>query len=51
MPGSIPKLEPQKGNDYVEATCYHSEIDKQEKLNIYLEGLDLFEELFGYKSL
>ena len=51
MPGSIPKLEPQKGNDYVEATCYHSEIDKQEKLSIYLEGLDLFEELFGYKSL
>lgn len=51
MPGSITKGSTQTGNNYVEATLYNSHQDKDEKLQIYLEGLDLFEQLFGYKSL
>lgn len=50
MPGSIPKGPKVMGNYYVEATRYDSLADKNEKLRIYLEGLDLFEKLFGYKS-
>lgn len=50
MPGSIPKGPQGFGNIYVESTAYDSEYDKIEKLNIYLEGLDLFEKLFGYNS-
>lgn len=50
MPGSIPKGPEVRGNHYVEATRYESTADKFEKLSIYLEGLDLFEKLFGYKS-
>ena len=50
MPGSIPLGPEVKGNPYVEAMRYHSLQDKEEKLNIFLEGLDLFEELFGYRS-
>lgn len=50
MPGSIQKANPQKGNAFVKASYYDSEADKQEKLTYYLEGLDLFESLFGYKS-
>ena len=51
MPGLFSKGNTLKGNDYVEATHYESEKDKIDKLAIYLEGLDLFEQLFGYKSL
>jgi hypothetical protein len=51
MPGNIRKGNKINGNSYVEATCYDSEQDKAEKLNIYLAGLDIFENLFGYKSL
>ena len=48
--GSIP-FGPEAGsNFYVRATQYHSHSDKMEKLNFLLEGLDLFEKLFGYKS-
>lgn len=50
MPGSIPKGTKGIGNIYVEATKYISLNDKEEKLAIFLEGLDLFEMLFGYKS-
>jgi len=50
MPGNIRKGNNLEGNDFVEATCYDSEQDKADKLNIYLEGLELFEKLFGYKS-
>jgi hypothetical protein len=50
MPGNIPCGTKVKGNFYVEATNYHSLQDKKEKLDIFLEGLDLFEKLFGYRS-
>ncbi len=50
MPGSIPKGPIVRGNEFVEATKYDSEEDKEEKLKIFLEGLDLFKNLFGYTS-
>jgi len=50
MPGCIKKGHLKNGNHYVSATEYSSEQDKQEKLRIYLEGLDIFEEIFGFKS-
>jgi len=50
MPGSMKKGSKVEGNYYVEATKYSSPRDKEEKLSIFLEGLDLFEELFGFKS-
>ncbi len=50
MPGCIKKGVERNGNYYVEATCYTSEEDKVEKLKIYLEGLNIFNKLFGYKS-
>ena len=50
MPGSIRKSNQRSGNYYVEATHYNSEEDKIKKHKIYLEGLDLFEKLFGFKS-
>lgn len=50
MPGCIPLGPEVKGNDYVEATNYFSRPDKDEKLTFFLEGLVLFEGLFGYKS-
>ena len=50
MPGCINKGAIIKGNQYVGATHYHSLDDKRNKLNIILEGLDIFEQLFGYKS-
>lgn len=49
MPGSIPKNRT-TGNRYVEALRYTSKQDKQEKLDMILEGLNLFEKLFGYRS-
>lgn len=51
MPGNIRKGNKNSGNFFVEATHFNSEEDKQNKLKIYLEGLDIFEKLFGYKSL
>ena len=51
MPGSIAKgAEGLTGNHFVEATRYNSESDKEQKLEIYLDGLNLFKELFGYTS-
>jgi hypothetical protein len=50
MPGSIPHGPVVDGNIYVEATKYISPEDKEQKLAIFLEGLDLFEMLFGYRS-
>jgi hypothetical protein len=51
VPGSIPYGENfSDGNKYIEALRYTDENDKKGKLAIILEGLDLFEELFGYRS-
>lgn len=50
MPGSISKGKANSGNNFVEPTRYFSENDKIDKLNIFLEGIDLFEKLFGYVS-
>ncbi len=50
MPGSIRKGQQRNGNYFVEATKYEDIEDKNQKLSIYLEGLDIFENLFGYKS-
>lgn len=51
MPGIMDKGNTRKGNYFVEATSFSSVNDKNEKKQIYLEGLDLFEKIFGYKSL
>lgn len=51
MPGCIPMSSEPKGNAYVEALNYSDEKDKQEKLKIYMEGLDIFYKLFGFRSL
>lgn len=49
MPGCMPRgIE--WGNEYVEALRFSDNKDKQQKLKILLEGLDLFEELFGFRS-
>lgn len=50
IPGGIRKGNGRQGNKFVQATKYNSEEDRKEKLNIYLEGLDVFERLFGYRS-
>jgi hypothetical protein len=50
MPGLMPLDNYLAGNKYVQTLYYHSEEDKNEKLKIILEGLDIFEKLFGYKS-
>lgn len=51
MPGIIPKRPKKIRNDYVEATKYNSYQDKEEKLSIILEGLDLFQKMFGYRTI
>jgi hypothetical protein len=50
MPGCIPHGKPARGNEYVAALLYDDIKDKEEKLSIVLEGLELFETLFGYRS-
>ena len=50
MPGCIPKGSEKKGNKYVESLKYSEPKDKREKLEIIVEGLELFEELFRFKS-
>jgi hypothetical protein len=50
MPGSIPHGSSASGNKYVAALLYDSLKDKEEKLSIVLEGLELFENLFGFRS-
>lgn len=50
MPGCIPMGPEVLGNPYVEALRYRSMQDKVEKLKIFMEGLTLFENMFGYRS-
>lgn len=50
MPGCISHGPALKGNVYVEATNYNSKEDKDQKLAIFLKGLEHFEKLFGYRS-
>ena len=50
MPGSIPKGKHGSGNLYVESLRYNSLEDKNEKLSIIVEGLNLFKTLMGYSS-
>ncbi len=51
LPGSIPHGEsPAGGNKFIESLNYSDKKDKKQKLGIILEGLNMFEELFGYQS-
>lgn len=50
MPGNLTQGPEGLGNYFVEATKYNTIKDKEEKLDYYLEGLDLFEMLFKYRS-
>lgn len=51
IPGMIPKgLNHGTANKYVEALRYLNPDDKKQKLSLVVEGLSLFEELFGYRS-
>lgn len=51
MPGMIKKSKNKKmPNPYVEATRFKNLSDMQSKMDIYFEGLNLFENLFGFKS-
>ena len=49
MPG-IMNCNSMEGNFFVESLKYFNREDKNKKLKIILEGLEQFEELFGYKS-
>ena len=51
MPGCIPKGPEVKGNRYVEATKFRNRSEKDQLKQILSEGLGLFEELFGYRSV
>lgn len=50
MPGSIARDSPSKGNLYLESMRYTDYQDKLQKISFVLEGLDLFEDLMGYRS-
>lgn len=50
MPGNLSKESAKGGNQYVEPLRYSDPRDKEEKLSFIVEGLDLFEELIGYRS-
>lgn len=50
MAGSIMHGNGNTDNYFVAASDYHSASDKADKLNLFLEGLDLFETIFGYRS-
>lgn len=50
MPGIMPKSNGHAGNNFVEATHFRTPEDKLEILDVMLEGLDIFEELMGFKS-
>jgi hypothetical protein len=50
MVGTIPRGPLANGNNYVDVLSYTSIEDKTDKLGIFLEGLDLFEGLFGFRS-
>lgn len=51
MPGIISMDPRRRFNFYVEALNFNSHLDKLEKLQIVLEGLDLFKNIFKYDSL
>ncbi len=50
MPGAISKNNFKIGNVYVEATNFNTEQDKIEKEKILIEGLQMFENIFNFKS-
>ncbi len=50
MPGSIPPGPRPAGNPYVEATRFRSVSEKQAVMRAQVEGLRLFESLFGFRS-
>jgi hypothetical protein len=50
MPGFVARVNSSYGNKFVEALRFENESDKYEKLNIALEGLDMFFNIFGYRS-
>ncbi len=50
MPGTVPKNISGGRNEYVIALKYVSATDKEKKKKVFLEGLDLFQELFDYQS-
>lgn len=50
MPGIMSRGKMSVGHLHIQALNYNDARDKQEKLKIILEGLDLFEFLFGYRS-
>lgn len=50
MPGCISKENYRAGNRFVESLRYSNQKDKEDKLGIIAEGLDLFENLMGYRS-
>lgn len=50
MPGSIPKGTKDVGNKYVDAFRSFSEAHKREILETIIDGLNLFEKLFGFRS-
>jgi len=50
MPGSMPRGSAKGGNKFVESLRYSNQQDKEEKLSIIIEGLELFEKIMGYPS-
>jgi hypothetical protein len=51
IPGIIPFGDnPAGGNSYVESLKYSDKKDKEQKLQIILDGLNMFNQLFGYRS-
>lgn len=50
IPGTLPRLKEYSRNKYVIALDYIDEADKINKRDIIIQGLEQFEELFGYRS-
>lgn len=50
MPGIMSKSNGNTGNNLVEATYFRTPEDKLDILDAMLDGLDIFEELMGFKS-
>jgi len=50
MPGIISKSMEDIGNYFVEATFFRTQEDKKEILDSLLNGLDIFEQLMGFRS-
>ena len=51
MPGIMAKSNGSIGNYFVEATHFRTPEDKSEILDSMIEGLDIFEQLLGFKSV